>query len=670
MNQEFPLCFETHLKIVRSEKPNRHNFNCEMLLKFLAKVEMFDKFTFSLRQIYIPTSFPKLRSFVLINPVTHLTGDETYTRVHSILTKGSLSEFCGFTYREEGFPSIDWVRSISKIVKHGEFVEQPNFIGYLPYPLAMDLVADGFSLIEFLESAKYGNLVLEFSLEIYNSPNEQALWCRAIKDLVNRLKDCDSKSNAINHALELYRKYQDKYLGNHENQLFNYSIKALGKSSEETEPILQTLIEKTSNVKRTNTIITFKPNGSDFENSLKATQRVQIFKGIKWNGWERETGKRLEQKLIKETIMTGGYLSSLGGDPSLNFPVLSKKSCSVNSNLSDELAANPDIGDLVLGGRSTNPGMSDLVLGRQNSSMLKMLEAPLPEVKHLKPLHHITTYQEVTGLFQIFSPSQSTNFPTLLAEEILRKYQHLITEDTYIVGVDDNWNPIISSWAEIPHRLIAGVTGTGKTNFIKSVIYQFLYANSERKIWIADFQAGMHYQLIADLQPNLNMVTELEEFSKLLGELWKEHEVRRELMRSNRVTSLAKLKEKCGIQKHRIVLIIDEAFFILNAQRTTKTEIDKHLTGLVAQSRVTGIHIVYCSQRPTPEVIPRQISDNMDDRIIFRVQSGASLMLLDHDGAASLPMQPKGRAFYKGLEEKSKVIATPYVPDEIWDDVL
>ena len=179
----------------------------------------------------------------------------------------------------------------------------------------------------------------------------------------------------------------------------------------------------------------------------------------------------------------------------------------------------------------------------------------------------------------------------------------------------------------------------------------------------------MHYQLIADLHPNLRMVTDLKDFAALLGQLWEEHTRRRELMRTHRVTSLTQLKDKTKLELQRRVLIIDEAAFILNAERTVKNEIERHLGNLASMGRATGIHLVYCSQRPTPEVIPRLISDNMDERVIFKVQPATSVMLIDDDRAASLPVHPKGRAIYKG-RDGLKLVATPYVPDEIWETEL
>jgi hypothetical protein len=58
----------------------------------------------------------------------------------------------------------------------------------------------------------------------------------------------------------------------------------------------------------------------------------------------------------------------------------------------------------------------------------------------------------------------------------------------------------------------------------------------------------------------------------------------------------------------------------------------------------------------------------MDERLIFRVQPAASQRLLDDDIAASLPVEPRGRGVYRGLEAELKIVTTPLVPDEIWEN--
>jgi hypothetical protein len=273
----------------------------------------------------------------------------------------------------------------------------------------------------------------------------------------------------------------------------------------------------------------------------------------------------------------------------------------------------------------------------------------------------------------ISSDEPTDKFPLKLdLEDIIRDYGNLITEDTYVVGIDQDGKPCISDFSKIPHRIVAGTTGTGKTNFLTSMIYQFLYASFKikvnREIYIADFKAGFDYYRIERRNESVKLVTKAEELVTLLAQLWNEYERRLTTMIDEDVESLKELREKCNSQEHRIILVIDEAASILSAERKSREEISKYLQELAAKSRVTGIHIFYCSQRPTPDVIPRLISDNMDERVIFRVFPAASQLLLDDNAAAELPADPKGRSVYRGLESQLKIVATPYVPKQVWNN--
>lgn len=338
----------------------------------------------------------------------------------------------------------------------------------------------------------------------------------------------------------------------------------------------------------------------------------------------------------------------------------------------------------LLASQAQTPKGGDLSLG--GSSALDSLRNPPPICfTDLKPLHRLVTLPEVTGFLQLASPANfeqsstqevaTVGFPDRLTiQNIIDRYgrngENLITEDTFVAGVDEQGKAVVSDFSKIAHRLIAGVTGSGKTNFINAIIYQFLYAQPDRMINLADFQAGMHYQLLVDYQRGIQLITQLDDFANLLETLWQEHDNRRMQMGELRVRSLKDLKQKHNISHPRRLLIIDEAFYIQNASREIKPNIEKYLSALMAQARVTGIHIVYCSQRPTPDVIPKSISDNMDERVLFRVQSGSSVQLLDSDRAAHLPVDPPGRAIYRGADTSLKLIATPFVPDDIWEQPI
>lgn len=236
------------------------------------------------------------------------------------------------------------------------------------------------------------------------------------------------------------------------------------------------------------------------------------------------------------------------------------------------------------------------------------------------------------------------------------------------MGINQEGKPIVADFSLISHRIVAGETGSGKTNYLTSIMYQFLYANNQRNIYIIDFQAGLHYQFIVENNPTVTMVTELEDCAKILKNLWNIHDARRQEMVKYKVRNLKKLEEVTGIKQSRILVVFDEAAYIKTAERSARSEIEKYLNNLAAQSRVTGIHFVYCSQTPTAEIIDTQTSNNMSERMCFRLVSTVdSRRLVGEDTPCNLPVKPAGRGVYKGSSGLAEIVATPYVSDEIWE---
>lgn len=641
MTQKSPLCFEVYLKGNAHSLPriNSSVLAYEMLLSSL--VQVCEQFTFSLRHLYDPSVNQKLRSFILINPSSQLDSHEILKNIEGLL-RGSLSRFYSLTHQPEVFKQLNWVSSIGELFKHGEFVDQPEFIGYLPYLFSTEIIDDEFSILELLEAARCEKLILEFSLETYDSPSEQACWKNAIEDLVSRLSSCASKSNSVKYALELYRNYQSNYT---ENQLFKYSLKALGCNAIDTVAILQTFLDllgKANVRQKISSILTYSPNDSSFKGSLEATQNIQVFQNIKWHGWEKPIGKSLEKKFIKETVKSGGLLSSFD-DGSLTFPILPSNLGQFNSSQKTNHA-------LPASNKSTlAPNSSDLVLGG-NTSLSRIFEVQIPKVEHLKPLHHITTFQEVVGFFQVFSPGvsvQKNNFLALSAKEIFAKYRHLITNDAYIVGLDDNENPIISSWAKIPHRLIAGETGAGKTNFLNWIIFQFLYVNPRRKVYIADFK-GTDFLHLQKLGLNVKVIDEPEDAQDLVEEIYiDEYKMRQNLMKNHSVSSLQSLQQE-GVDIDRSLWVIDEAADIAEFSYKLRESVEKRLKEYARKGRTFGIHVLYCTQRPTTEVITKQVTDQCGEKTIFRVTPDASYRILDDAVAGNIPIDARGRAWLDG----------------------
>jgi len=664
------LTFEILPRRINEDNTDSRQFRKELLQTqdqtLRSLVGIASNLTVSLRYYYDPKSdpnCPELKTYLLIHPLADSQTEEIIEQVNVLLTKGKFSKFFALN-RENNFSQfqpLTWVEFIGEVIKNQQFIE-PHY--YLPHFIESNLDNDMLDVWEVI-SGLDNRLILEITLQKYHNPSEKSseklLWVNAIQEMLVQLdKLTGTKDHLLSTTIALYQKYQQLYAV---GDLFQYSIKVLAENRGEASVVLRTLSEhatkETAHSKPCEIIIAKGQPG--FAESLQATEKVEIANSIQWSGWQN-----FGQKLIREAIQPKKTGLAKFGDGSLS--LTAKPSLPISGNSAPN--QNP-------------PGGSDIVV-RGSSALAKFSAPPPARFLDLKPLSKLVTAQEISGFFRVavpkVNPAISVQETTQqISEEftqgfsidyLIQKHRALITEDSYIAGIDQYGNVCISDFSKIPHRIVAGVTGSGKTNFITSVIYQFLLANPERKIYIADFQNGLHYQFIVDQQPSVKMVTQLEECKNLLADLWSEHEERRQQMLKNKVRNLEDLNKIEGIDKKRTLLIIDEAFYIKTAERGLRGSIETNLNNLAAQSRVTGIHIIYCSQRPTSEVIDPQTANNMDERVIFRVSSVASQLLLGDYAAASLPIEPKGRAVYRGIESELKFLATPYVPDEIWDQKL
>ena len=560
---------------------------------------------------------------------------------------------------------IDWVNSIAETIKYEEVIDKLNC--YVPHLFKTHVSYESYCIYDFLnlENPKYGKLILEITLKQYtNDKKEKQILLSPVKEMINRLNKVQNiKDNHVlaAQAINVYDDYQNIYA---ESQLFKYNIKALGEDVGDVFVILQTLLESIAKESTHKCpIITVDKHDPIFMDTLEATQKVDVSSAIEWDIWEGEFGKITAHKQIQHAIKSGSL-----DNGSLAFPIRPS-----NYTYHTEAALN-----------SSSSG---------NSALAKLsFNAPPPTIANLKPLHRLTTYKEISGFLSIFihcekketedqdfinieyelseidneqskyevsevNNEESDNlYQKLIAKEIdcidleylINKYSQEINEDQYIVGIAKDGKPCFSRWDDLAHRIIGGTTKTGKSTFIKSVIYQFLYVNFDRKIYLADFRGGVDYKRLAQRFQNIELVTECKDLVQILQKLWEEYESRLKLLIEKDVDKYEDLLPEDKLTKHRLLLIIDEAASILNAERTDKDKIYKYLNELAAKSRAVGIHIVYCTQRPTSDILPRQISDNMEEMVVFRVDS--SSLIIDSNIAKNLPVYPKGIAVYRGVD--------------------
>jgi DNA segregation ATPase FtsK/SpoIIIE-like protein len=301
-------------------------------------------------------------------------------------------------------------------------------------------------------------------------------------------------------------------------------------------------------------------------------------------------------------------------------------------------------------------------------------------MQDLLPLRHLVTLDEISSFLRVVIPDKKltgmaiaqTSYPTMTAEQIFDKYRDLITRDTYIVGLDDQGQPVTSSWDEVPHRLLAGVPGAGKTNFLRWLLFQFLYVNPKRKVYITDFK-GLDFQFLEDLRTYADISITIESCQVQVATIQNEEFLmRQQIMLKHKVTKLSALRKE--LQKHnqeevdRTLWLIDEAADISFASNKVRTEIENSLTKYARQGRSYGIQVIYCTQRVSSAVITPQVTDQCEEKVIFRVGSAASTIVLEDAIASEIPMNAKGRAVLDSPQGRI-FINTPFMQSPEGSDI-
>jgi S-DNA-T family DNA segregation ATPase FtsK/SpoIIIE len=223
---------------------------------------------------------------------------------------------------------------------------------------------------------------------------------------------------------------------------------------------------------------------------------------------------------------------------------------------------------------------------------------------------------------------------------------------TLALGKDLIGRVRVSDLAQMPHLLIAGSTGTGKSVFLNSLIVSMLYKATpeELKMVMVDpkrLELGLYEDIPHLLAP---VVTDPKVASNVLRNATREMERRLKLLAQRGVRNIEQynrtfakgqslsLFENLDQEEHKplplIVIIIDE---LADLMMVDTTNVEESITRLAQMARAVGIHLILATQRPSVDVITGLIKANFPARISFRVASKVdSRTILDSNGAESL----------------------------------
>lgn len=264
---------------------------------------------------------------------------------------------------------------------------------------------------------------------------------------------------------------------------------------------------------------------------------------------------------------------------------------------------------------------NDLALATEAPTGQIRIEAPIPG----------------RSLVGIEIPNRSleiVTLKTLLASSVMQKSRSKLTVS---LGLDVSGNPVVSHIAKMPHVLVAGTTGSGKSVLINSFISSLLFraSPSEVKLILIDPKRVEFTQYNGIPHLLTPVIVEVEKILSSLKWAMGEMDRRYKLFAERGVRNIDSYNELSGFQAlPYIVIIVDE---LADLMMFAPVEVEDAIARLAQMARATGIHLILATQRPSVNVITGLIKANIPCRIAFNVSSMIdSRVIIDMPGAEKL----------------------------------
>ncbi|EEI83880.1 DNA translocase FtsK [Anaerococcus tetradius] len=292
----------------------------------------------------------------------------------------------------------------------------------------------------------------------------------------------------------------------------------------------------------------------------------------------------------------------------------------------------------------------DLALALATSGI--RILAPIPGKSHVG-IEVPNDKKEVVGLKEIFS-----------SEKFVKSKYKI----PFAMGKSISGDVVVSAIEKMPHLLVSGATGSGKSVCINTIIMSILYKHSPNDVKLLLVDPKVVELSIYNGIPHLIMpvITDPKKASSSLFWAISEMEKRYKLFEKNHVRDIVgykKAQESDDSMENLpyIVIIIDE---LADLMMTVGAEVEDYITRLAQKSRACGIHLIIATQRPTVDVITGTIKANIPSRISFAVTSQIdSRTILDAQGAEKL--LGKGDMLYASSDSMRPVrIQGAFVSDD------
>ncbi len=231
--------------------------------------------------------------------------------------------------------------------------------------------------------------------------------------------------------------------------------------------------------------------------------------------------------------------------------------------------------------------------------------------------------------------------------EVLKWKDSYLSPKRFVLVLGESYTgPVSVNLAHIPHILLGGSTGSGKSVLLKLLLMQALRKGAE--VYIADFKGGVDFPNV--WHEKCRMCFTEEDLRYTLDQLVAVLEYRKSAFKALGCPNIDAYNETTEQPLPRLIFACDEVAEMLdktgadNERKKLLAQIENKLSTIARQGRAFGIHLILATQRPDATIIPGQIRNNMDFRVCGRADSVLSQIILDNTSAAEqIPKDARGR---------------------------
>ena len=245
-------------------------------------------------------------------------------------------------------------------------------------------------------------------------------------------------------------------------------------------------------------------------------------------------------------------------------------------------------------------------------------------------------------IIRVYAVPAESDFPALL-----RWTDEYLSLDNFVLVLGESLTGSVTvNLAHIPHILLGGSTGSGKSVLLKLLLMQSLRKGAE--VYIADFKGGVDFPKV--WHTKCRMCFTEDDLLYTLNQLVAVLESRKRQLAEIGCPNLDAYNEATGENLPRLIFACDEVAEVLDRTGRSKEDkerlgqIENKLSTIARLGRAFGLHLILSTQRPDAAILPGQIKNNLDFRVCGRADNVLSQIILDNTSAAEqMPKDARGR---------------------------